>query len=81
MGTEPDYEATRRWLAMLPSASESARAEVEPFIRMSVAERLAAFDALQRDADRVLAGRLPLDDPADADWWQRWRDPNYGRPR
>jgi hypothetical protein len=79
--TKPDFESVRRWVASLPSAEECARAEIAPFLDMTVAERLAVFDSLQRDADEMLAGRMPLHDPADDDWWRRWRDPSYGRPR
>jgi hypothetical protein len=79
--TEPDFDAVRRWTAMLPTAEECARAEVAPFLEMTVAERLAVFDSLQRDADRVLGGRMPARDPSDDDWWMRWRDPGVGRPR
>jgi len=47
---------------------------------MTPEERLAIFDELQRDADVVLAGRQPVRDPGDKDFWLRWRDPSYGRP-
>jgi len=79
--TKPDFDAVKRWVAGLPTAEECARAEIEPFLDMTVAERLAVFDSLQRDADVLLAGRAPLRDPADDDWWRRWRDPSHGRPR
>lgn len=78
---DPPMLTVEEWLARLPSAEECARAEVEPYAHMSVAERIAVFDGLQRDADLVLAGRPPVRDPADDDWWLRWRDPSVGRPR
>lgn len=73
-------EAAARWVASLPSATECARAEVEPFLRMTIAERLAVFEALQREVDRMLAGRMPVRDPQDDDFAARWRDPAVGRP-
>ena len=73
-------EAAARWVASLPSAAECARAEVEPFLRMTIAERLAVFDELQREADRMLAGKMPVRDPQDDDFAARWRDPAVGRP-
>jgi len=73
-------EAVARWVASLPSAAECARAEVEPFLHMTIAERLAVFDALQRAGDQLLAGRMPVRDPADDDFAARWRDPAVGRP-
>jgi hypothetical protein len=65
----------------LPSAAECARAEVEPFLRMTVAERLAILEELQRAADVLLAGRMPTPDPSDADFPLRWSDPSIGCPR
>lgn len=81
---DPDQsvrEAAARWVASLPSAAECARAEVEPFLHMTIAERLAVFAELQREAERMLAGRIPVRDPAEADdFAARWRDPAVGRP-
>lgn len=77
----PDFDAVRRWVASLPTAEECARREVEPYLRMSAAERLAIFDALQRDADLLLGDRPSVRDPAEAeDFARRWRDPSVGRP-
>jgi hypothetical protein len=77
--TEPDFEAARRWRARLPSAEECARTEYERLEKLTIAERLAVFDALHRDGVALLAGREPLRDPADDEWWRRWQDPNHGR--
>ena len=74
-------EDVAKWLARLPTAAECARNEVEPFLRMTVAERLAVFEQLQRDGDALLAGRMPVRDPQDDDFGERWRDPTVGRPR
>jgi hypothetical protein len=64
---------------MLPSAEECAQDEYERLRELTVAERLAVFDSLSRDARSLLAGGEPLNDPADDEWWRRWRDPNHGR--
>jgi hypothetical protein len=37
---EADFDAVRKWVAMLPTDEESIRAEVEPFRDMTPAERL-----------------------------------------
>ena len=66
-------------MAALPTAEESARAELARLRDLTIAERLAVFDALHRDAVALLAGREPIRDPADGEWWRRWRDPNDGR--
>ena len=76
---EPDFDAVQRWVASLPTAEECARAEYERMKDLTVAERLAVFDALHRDGVALLAGREPLRDPADDEWWRRWQDPNHGR--
>jgi hypothetical protein len=46
---------------------------------LSIAERLAVFDALYRDSVALLRDREPLRDPSDDEWWRRWKDPAYGR--
>ena len=76
---EPDFDAVRRWIATLPTAEECARAEYDRLKDLSIAERLAVFDSLHRDAVTLLAGRAPLGDPTDDEWWRRWQDPNHGR--
>lgn len=76
---EPEFESVRRWVASLPTATECAQTEYDRLKDMTIAERLAVFDALHRDAVTLLAGREPLRDPADDEWWRRWQDPTYGR--
>ena len=68
-------------MAGLPSAAESARAEVAPFLDMTVEERLAIWARLQRSMDAVVRLNPPIDDPAARDFWRHWRDPMYGRSR
>ncbi len=62
-----------------PSEEESARAAIEPFIGMSVDERLRAQTALVR-ALLAFAGDRPIlrDDDYDP-LWPHWKDPCFGR--
>ncbi len=77
----PEHEAVRRWIASLPSAEESARAEVAPFLDMTPEERLQIWAKLQRSMDEFVRLHPPVDDPADREFWRHWRDPMHGRPR
>jgi hypothetical protein len=76
---EADFDAVRKWVAMLPNSLERAKADYERQRGLTIAERLAVFDALHRDAVRLLGGRPPLRDPSGDLRWHRWRDPAYGR--
>ena len=64
-----------------PTDAETAEREVAPFRHMTAEERLVWFERLQRGMDVFTAGRARVEDPDDADFSRRWRDPNYARPR
>jgi hypothetical protein len=70
-----------QWLARRPSHAESVLEEAEPFRQMTPAERLEWFEKLQRSMDAFVRLHPPRREPAEDDFWRRWRDPTHGRSR
>jgi hypothetical protein len=69
------------WLALAPSAEESAERDVAPYRDLTPQERWEVFESLLRDMDVLLAGRMPVEIDDDPPFWRRWGDPPLGRPR
>ena len=77
---DPPMLTVEEWLARRPSHAASVREEVEPFRRMTPAERLRWFVRLQKSMDAFVRLHPPARDPAEDDFWKHWRDPSHGRP-
>jgi predicted RNase H-like HicB family nuclease len=73
MGDTDGDEAAQR------SDRDRAMHEAQLFGAMSVDQRLAVLELVRREVDRALAGRAPVSDPSDDEFWRVWRDPNWSR--
>jgi hypothetical protein len=78
---DPPMLTVEEWLARRPSDAESVREEAEAFRHMSPAERLGWFVKLQKSMDAFVGLHPVRPRREDDDFWRRWRDPMYGRPR
>ncbi|MHC4971626.1 MAG: hypothetical protein ACYTG3_04790 [Planctomycetota bacterium] len=68
------------YLAAVPTDEQTARRAVAPYLRLTPAERWAAFAALQAEMDVLLNGRAPWRDDRFEPLWRHWKDPSLGRP-